>query len=154
MAAGPLLVVEYEDVVPGESAKVEGIQRTKDPKEGQAQEGEQEDMNSSIETAAALLLSLDLRFFLNLGKSVPVHPQLHVEALPLVLAPLDGAGDGEEAGSRLELPHEAGPLHRSLVLVANGHRYSQPANRLLSPQAFSVHYLNSFLVRINPEIEV
>jgi|688.fasta_scaffold438632_1 hypothetical protein len=40
MAAGPLFVVVDEDVVPGERAHVEGVERAEEPHQGAARQGE------------------------------------------------------------------------------------------------------------------
>ncbi len=40
MAAGPLFVVVDEDVVPGERAHVEGVERAEQPHQGAARQGQ------------------------------------------------------------------------------------------------------------------
>ena len=46
MTAGPLFVVVDEDVVPGEGAHVEGVQRAKDPHERGAKQTHQKYVDS------------------------------------------------------------------------------------------------------------
>ena len=46
MAAGPLLVVVYEDVVPGEGAHVEGVEAAEHPHHGTARQRQQQHVHT------------------------------------------------------------------------------------------------------------
>ena len=96
MAAGPLFIVVDEYVVPGEGAHVEGVECAEDPEEGDEEEGGDEDVQPTIQTAATFVLLLLLDLLLNLCQPVSVHLQLDVKHLSLVLSSLDCSSDSKE----------------------------------------------------------
>ena len=148
VTAGPLFVVVDEDVVPGEGAHVECVQRAEHPKEGEEEERDDEDVQPSVQTATALVLFLLLNLFLNLCKAVSVHLQLNVEDLALVLPPLDSSGDGEEAGRVLD--EEAlliSALQGALLVHCHVHAGSPDA---LVTNVVRAKNLDGFVICVDP----
>ena len=148
MTAGPLFVVVDEDVVPGEGAHVERVQRAEHPEEGEEEERDDEDVQPSVQTATALVLLLLLNFLLNLCKTVSVHLQLNVEDLAFVLPPLDSSSDGEEAGRVLD--EEAlliGALQGALMVHCHVHAGSPDA---LVTNVVRAQNLDRFVICVDP----
>ena len=96
MAAGPLLVIVDEDIIPSEGANVERIKSAENPQERNTNKRCQEDVDAPIQSTNAGLILLRLYFFLNFGKSVPIHLEMDIKALSLVFPSLDCPGDCEE----------------------------------------------------------
>jgi len=96
VATGSLLIVIDEDVVPSDGPHVESIKSAEYPEERDENQRGEEDVKTPIEATQTARAALQIRLLLNLGQSVPVHPELNIKTFPFVLPVLDGAGDGEE----------------------------------------------------------
>ena len=96
VATGSLLIVIDEDVVPSDGPHVEGIKSAEYPEERDENQRGEQDVKTPIEATQTARAALQIRLLLNLGQSVPVHPELNIKTFPFVLPVLDGAGDGEE----------------------------------------------------------
>ena len=149
VAASPLFIVVDEYVVPGEGAHVEGVEGAEDPEEGKEEEGGDEDVQSTIQTAATFVLLLLLNLLLHLSQSVSVHLQLDVEDLALVLPSLDCSSDGQEPGTRVF--HQKTLFIRALQGALHVHRHvdTWTPNALVSDM-IGAQNLNRFIIRIDP----
>ena len=67
VAAGPLLVVVDEDVVPRDGSHVEGVERAEHPQEGRGQQGEQE----YVQSFPAMQVSGDITAWIRVRSKQP-----------------------------------------------------------------------------------
>ena len=100
VAAGPLLVVVDEDVVPSDCSHVKCVKRAKDPQKRDKKQRCEEDVEAAVEAAAARGTLLEVGLLLDGREPVSVHLEMDVEALSLVLAILDGPRHRQEAVTR------------------------------------------------------
>ena len=91
VAAGSLLVVVDEDVVPRDGSHVEGVERAEHPQEGRGQQGEQE----YVQSFPAMQVSGDITAWIHVwskqpGMGMGMDNQLRLNACMLAPAPPRG----------------------------------------------------------------
>ena len=96
VATGSLLIVIDEDVVPSDGPHVESIKSAEYPEERDENQRGEEDVKTPIEATQTARAALQIRLLLNLGQSVPVHPELNIKTLSFIATVLDGARHCQE----------------------------------------------------------
>ena len=149
VTAGPLFIVVDEYVVPGEGAHVEGVEGAEDPEEGDEEEGGDEDVQPTIQTAATFVFLLLLDLLLNLCQPISIHLQLDVKHFSLVLSSLDCSSDSEE-------PRRVFDQKALLVRALQGarvhvhrHVHARTPDALV-PDMIGPKNFNRFIVRVDP----